>query len=100
MTDADWDWTLAVNLHGVVNGLQAFLPSIVKQGEGHIVNTASIAGLFPMGGGPGVGAYRSEEHTSELQSPVHLVCRLLVEKKKKKTNNISDKKTRQNITIQ
>src|SRR5438876_1753446 len=30
------------------------------------------------------GAHRSEEHTSELQSPVHLVCRLLLEKKKKK----------------
>src|SRR5258708_26043295 len=31
---------------------------------------------------------RSEEHTSELQSPDHLVCRLLLEKKKKKTQNI------------
>src|SRR6266487_3382448 len=31
------------------------------------------------------GAARSEEHTSELQSPVHIVCRLLLEKKKKKT---------------
>src|SRR5690348_17835623 len=31
---------------------------------------------------------RSEEHTSELQSPVHLVCRLLLEKKKKKSKNI------------
>src|SRR5690348_17508088 len=30
------------------------------------------------------GSERSEEHTSELQSPVHLVCRLLLEKKKKK----------------
>src|SRR5438876_8519710 len=30
---------------------------------------------------------RSEEHTSELQSPVHLVCRLLLEKKKKQENN-------------
>src|SRR5438876_4862310 len=30
---------------------------------------------------------RSEEHTSELQSPVHLVCRLLLEKKKKQTAN-------------
>src|SRR5690348_17932788 len=30
------------------------------------------------------GTIRSEEHTSELQSPVHLVCRLLLEKKKKK----------------
>src|SRR5690348_17885422 len=34
-------------------------------------------------------AFRSEEHTSELQSPVHLVCRLLLEKKKKKKSNIS-----------
>src|SRR5690348_17996345 len=33
------------------------------------------------------GWKRSEEHTSELQSPVHLVCRLLLEKKKKKNNN-------------
>src|SRR2546426_8234117 len=30
---------------------------------------------------------RSEEHTSELQSPCNLVCRLLLEKKKKKSNN-------------
>src|SRR6266581_6098738 len=33
-------------------------------------------------------ATRSEEHTSELQSPVHLVCRLLLEKKKKTIQNI------------
>src|SRR6267154_6781533 len=39
-------------------------------------------------------AARSEEHTSELQSPVHLVCRLLLEKKKKqkKTNQLKKKK--------
>src|SRR5690348_17901744 len=36
---------------------------------------------------------RSEEHTSELQSPVHLVCRLLLEKKKKKKS-----KERKNTT--
>src|SRR5438876_6687037 len=35
---------------------------------------------------------RSEEHTSELQSPVHLVCRLLLEKKKKKIKKIKKKK--------
>src|SRR5690348_17891982 len=35
-----------------------------------------------------LGPLRSEEHTSELQSPVHLVCRLLLEKKKKNKNNI------------
>src|SRR5947199_4525200 len=34
--------------------------------------------------GPGAAAHRSEEHTSELQSLRHLVCRLLLEKKKKK----------------
>src|SRR5438876_6473475 len=38
----------------------------------------------PWFGIPGTVCVRSEEHTSELQSPVHLVCRLLLEKKKKK----------------
>src|SRR3989442_11606419 len=37
---------------------------------------------------PQVGMDRSEEHTSELQSRPHLVCRLLLEKKKKKQANI------------
>src|SRR5256886_7308121 len=37
------------------------------------------------GDGPGAGAPRSEEHTSELQSQSNLVCRLLLEKKKTKT---------------
>jgi NAD(P)-dependent dehydrogenase (short-subunit alcohol dehydrogenase family) len=47
-TDHDWRWVLAVNLEGVVNGLQAFLPRMRKQtGEKHVVNTASIAGLYP-----------------------------------------------------
>src|SRR5215216_8047106 len=50
-------------------------------------------------------ANRSEEHTSELQSPDHLVCRLLLEKKKKKDNTIfqikkKKKKKRKNITYQ
>ncbi len=45
----DWDWVLAVNLNGVVNGLLAFLPGMVAHGEaGHLVNTASVAGLHPM----------------------------------------------------
>src|SRR5690348_17764445 len=41
---------------------------------------------------------RSEEHTSELQSPVHLVCRLLLEKKKKKNNNATHSITNQQHT--
>src|SRR5690348_17880735 len=40
---------------------------------------------WPPTGAPGTRRTRSEEHTSELQSPVHLVCRLLLEKKKKTT---------------
>ena len=47
MRDSDWTWVLDVDLHGVVNGIQAFLPGLVAQGEGHIVNTSSIAGLVP-----------------------------------------------------
>jgi NAD(P)-dependent dehydrogenase (short-subunit alcohol dehydrogenase family) len=45
----DWDFGLGVNLGGVINGLQAFLPRIRAHGEGgHIVNTASLAGLLVM----------------------------------------------------
>src|SRR5438876_5607748 len=45
------------------------------------------------------GAARSEEHTSELQSPVHLVCRLLLEKKKKqKKNNDQNQKLKPSTT--
>lgn len=46
---ADWDFGLAVNLGGVINGLQTFLPRIRAHGAGgHIVNTASLAALVPM----------------------------------------------------
>ena len=45
----DWDFGLAVNLGGVVNGVQTFVPRIRKHGEGgHVVNTASLAGLVVM----------------------------------------------------
>jgi NAD(P)-dependent dehydrogenase (short-subunit alcohol dehydrogenase family) len=46
-----WKWVLGVNLWGVIHGIRAFLPVLAAQGEGHIVNTASIAGLIP-GTGP------------------------------------------------
>lgn len=43
----DWDWVLGVNVGGVINGLQTFLPRILSHGEGgHILTTASAAGLF------------------------------------------------------
>jgi NAD(P)-dependent dehydrogenase (short-subunit alcohol dehydrogenase family) len=55
MTNADWSWMLDVNVWGVINGLQAFLPGMREHGQpGHIVNTASMAGMVP---GPGMAAY-------------------------------------------
>src|SRR6185437_6946068 len=49
ITYEDWDFGLAVNLGGVINGLQTFLPRIRSHGEGgHVVNTASLAALVPM----------------------------------------------------
>jgi NAD(P)-dependent dehydrogenase (short-subunit alcohol dehydrogenase family) len=42
----DWNWIVGVNLMGVLHGMRTFLPILIEQGdEGHIVNTASIAGL-------------------------------------------------------
>ncbi len=41
----DWSRTLGVNLLGVVNGIRAFVPLLLGRGEGHVVNTASVAGL-------------------------------------------------------
>lgn len=42
-----WEWVMGVNFWGVVHGIRAFLPHLVMSGGGHIVNTASIAGLYP-----------------------------------------------------
>ena len=51
----DWDWVVGVNVGGVVNGLQAFLPRIKAHGEGgHVVNTASMAGHLAI---PGLSVY-------------------------------------------
>ena len=54
-TVADWEWVLGVNLWGVIHGVRVFTPILLSQGgEGHIVNTASLAGLFS---GPGQAIY-------------------------------------------
>src|SRR2546422_5493720 len=59
----------------------------------HVLASASLPFIFPA---VRLGD-RSEEHTSELQSRLHLVCRLLLEKKKKnnakKARHISSKRT-------
>ena len=45
---ADWDWVLGVNLGGTINGIMSFLPHMLSHGEtGHILSTASMAGLIP-----------------------------------------------------
>ena len=46
---SDWEYTMGVNFWGVVHGIQAFVPRMIERGEGgHVVNTASIAGLVGM----------------------------------------------------
>jgi NAD(P)-dependent dehydrogenase (short-subunit alcohol dehydrogenase family) len=51
----DWDWQLSVNLGGVINGIQTFVPRMIKHGQGgHIVNTASMSGFLSL---PGTGIY-------------------------------------------
>jgi NAD(P)-dependent dehydrogenase (short-subunit alcohol dehydrogenase family) len=50
-SDADWAWVMGVNLMGVVHGIQAFVPAMVRRGEpGHVVNTSSVLGLGTGGG--------------------------------------------------
>ena len=51
---AAWDWVIRINLYGVIHGIRAFLPIMEDQGEGHIVNTASMAGLVAV---PGAAPY-------------------------------------------
>jgi len=49
-TDADWQWVFSVNLFGIVNAVQTFLPGMLAHGHGgHIVNTSSTAGLIAIG---------------------------------------------------
>jgi NAD(P)-dependent dehydrogenase (short-subunit alcohol dehydrogenase family) len=54
-----WSWVLDVNLRGVVHGAKAFAPILVEQGSGHIVCTASVAGLSDT---PTLSAYGTSKH--------------------------------------
>ncbi|MDE0066912.1 MAG: SDR family NAD(P)-dependent oxidoreductase [Acidimicrobiaceae bacterium] len=54
-----WEWTLAVNLWGVIHGVKAFLPAMIERGSGHVTNTASIAGHLTS---TGMGAYNASKH--------------------------------------
>ena len=55
----DWDWVLGVNFWGTLYGLQAFLPTLLEQDEGHIVNVSSAGGLMTA---PCHGPYTASKH--------------------------------------
>jgi NAD(P)-dependent dehydrogenase (short-subunit alcohol dehydrogenase family) len=55
----DWEWVLGVDLWSVIHGIRTFLPLLKEQGEGHIVNTASVAGLFSA---PFMGPYNAAKY--------------------------------------
>src|SRR6516225_2184007 len=56
----DWQWVLGVNLWGVIHGVRTFVPVMLRQGgEGHIVNTGSVAGLTSS---PFMSAYNVTKH--------------------------------------
>jgi NAD(P)-dependent dehydrogenase (short-subunit alcohol dehydrogenase family) len=87
--DELWRWLLGVNVRGVINGIRTFTPDLIAQGEGHIVMTASLAGLRA---GASLGAYCASKHAvvamskalaadlERIGSPVgvSLVCPALV----------------------
>jgi NAD(P)-dependent dehydrogenase (short-subunit alcohol dehydrogenase family) len=54
-----WNRVIDINLRGVIHGVHAAYPLMLRQGHGHIVNTASLAGLVP---GPGLTPYDAVKH--------------------------------------
>lgn len=59
-TPADWQWSLGVNLYGVIHGIRAFVPRMILAGTpGHIMNTASVAGFVS---GSGSSCYGAAKH--------------------------------------
>ena len=59
-THSDWEWVLGVNLWGVIHGIEAFVPRMIAGGQGgHIVNTASMAGLIAS---KGLGIYNTTKY--------------------------------------
>ena len=54
----DWKWLFEINVFGVVNGLNAFLPALRKAGKGHVLNVASAAGLTCL---PMMGPYNASK---------------------------------------
>lgn len=55
----DWAWVLGVNLWGVIHGVRAFVPRMIEQGEGHVVNTSSMVGVTTQSG---LAPYSASKH--------------------------------------
>jgi NAD(P)-dependent dehydrogenase (short-subunit alcohol dehydrogenase family) len=55
----DWRWVLGVNLWGVIHGIRTFVPILLEQEEGHVLNTASMAALVSL---PLTAAYVASKH--------------------------------------
>ena len=62
-----WDRVIDVNLRGVIHGVHAAYPVMLRQGNGHIVNTASLAGLVP---GSGLAPYDGGQARRGRDQPV------------------------------
>ncbi len=74
VSDRDWQWVMGVNFWGVLYGIQAFVPHMLAHGEeGHIVNTASLAGLMPGGGTYGVSKHGVLSLTETLRQSLTAV---------------------------
>jgi NAD(P)-dependent dehydrogenase (short-subunit alcohol dehydrogenase family) len=68
----DLDWVLGVNTHGVLHGIRAFVPVLLQQDAAHVVNTASIFGVFA----GTLGIYGPSKHTVvALSEALHLQLR-------------------------
>ena len=70
----EWDWVLRVNLDGVMNGVRAFMPVLLEQDAGHLLNTSSIFGVFAGTLGP----YGVSKHAvTALTETLHFNLRTL-----------------------
>jgi len=54
-----WEWVIGVDLWGVIHGVRTFVPLLMQEAEGYIVNTASVAGLVAA---PFMGPYNASKH--------------------------------------
>ena len=73
---ADLEWIVGINFWGVVHGTKAFLPYLKASGDGHVVNTSSVFGLFAQ---PGMSGYNATKFavrgfTEALRQELDLQC--------------------------